>query len=86
MQLHLRVECSWDEADEAVYDEVLTTFDEQEKIGIRVGRLVRDWLRQVPVRRQGDRANIYLAASWDESTPRAPRKSKKASKGENADG
>lgn len=78
MQLHLEVGCSWE--DDLAFEQVLTSFDEQEKMAIAIGRKVRDWLRQVPVRRQGDRAHIYLNASWDESAPRAASKTKKARK------
>jgi hypothetical protein len=86
MQLHLRVEFSDAAEDEPVFDDVLTSFDEQERIGLVVGRAVRDWLRRIPHRRQPTRATVHLEGIWDESTPRAtPKRSKKA-KAEDADG
>lgn len=86
MQLHLRVECSWGDEEEAVIEQELTSFDEQEKIAVQIGRKVRDWLRQIPVRRQGDRQTIHLDAGWVEGAQRAERKKKHAKKDDHADG
>jgi len=86
MQLRLEVDCSWDE--DVRIEQTLTNFDEQEKIAVQVGRAVRDWLRRIPVRRQGDRQHIYLNAAWVEGAERLPRKSKKTKKAaeEDSDG
>jgi len=78
MQLHLQV--GFSDEDELVFDDVLASFDEQEKIGLRIGRAVRDWLRRIPHRRQPTRAHVYLDAVWTEADPRAPRKGKKGKK------
>jgi hypothetical protein len=86
MQLHLNVECSWGDEDDAVIEQELTSFDEQEKIAVQIGRKVRDWLRQIPVRRQGDRQVIRLAARWVEGAPRAAGKKKRAKKDDATDG
>jgi hypothetical protein len=85
MRLHITI--GLDHVAEPVVDDFVTDFDQQEKIGVRCGRLVRDWLRQVPHRRDGDSTFIRLEAEWDQSEPPAPRKAKRGKKAaENDDG
>lgn len=54
--------------------DALIEFDDADKIGIQVGRAVRDWLRQRPVRASGTRTRFDVHAWWtmgDQHNPAA---------------
>lgn len=50
----------------------ITGFDDAEKIGLRVGRAVRDWLRNVPISKSGRRMRIEIDASWSDGQKPVP--------------
>jgi hypothetical protein len=73
----------------SVNGETISTLDDAEKIGTRAGRWVRDFLRNVPMRRAGARMQIFVDASWVEREPRAngegkPRRRRKKGKSNGA--
>jgi hypothetical protein len=70
MQLKVTVN-SWGEEGLDI-EENITGFDDAEKIGTRVGRAVRDFLRHVPLTRNGARTHIDIRAEYVEREPRAP--------------
>lgn len=45
---------------------VIRTFDDLDKLALRVGRAVKQWAREVPLRKQGSHAQIDLRAFWVE--------------------
>ena len=45
---------------------VIRTFDDLHKLASQVGRAVKAWVRQCPVRKQGSHATIDLRACWVE--------------------
>lgn len=64
MQLTVRLGGSGDE--ELSGTHVIRTFDDLDKLALRVGRAVKRWARSVPLRKQGSRAQITLDAVWVE--------------------
>jgi len=58
-------------------EHAITSLDDAEKIGVQVGRSVRDFLRNVPMRRNGSRMTVNVSAWWAEGEPRAPRNGKR---------
>jgi hypothetical protein len=52
--------------------EVIAGFDDAEKIGMQVGRQVRDWLRERPVRQSGTRIRLDVHACWTNGPLAAP--------------
>jgi len=70
--MQLKVEIgSWCE-DGLEIGEVITSFDDAEKIGARVGRAVRDFIRRTPMTRGGAHTRIDVVAYYTEREPRAP--------------
>jgi hypothetical protein len=45
-------------------EQTIANFDDAEKIGLRVGRAVRDWLRNVPISRNGRLMRLEVGANW----------------------
>lgn len=45
---------------------VVKTFDDLDKLGLRVARAVKAWLRNTPVRKQSSHAVLDLRAYWVE--------------------
>jgi hypothetical protein len=82
MQLKVTVS-SWGEEGLEI-DETIGSFEDAEKIGTRVGRAVRDFLRHVPLTRNGAHTQFDVRAGYVEREPRAAadgapkRKRKKA--------
>jgi hypothetical protein len=70
MQLKVSV-TSWGEEGLEI-EENITAFEDAEKIGVRVGRAVRDFLRHVPLTRNGAHTRIDVRAEYVEREPRAP--------------
>lgn len=64
MQLNVKVSTNVYEGFEL--DQAITGFDDAEKIGQRVGRAVRDWLRAVPISKNGRRMRVDIDAGWAE--------------------
>jgi hypothetical protein len=60
-------------------------FEDAEKIGIKAGRAIRDFIRNVPLRAGNHRAQVSVSCMWEPKAERAekPRRRKKA-KGTNA--
>lgn len=52
-------------------NQVIKTFDDLDKLALRVGRAVKAWVRQVPVRKQGSHATLDLRAAWVERGEKA---------------
>lgn len=48
--------CSW----------TLTKLDQAESIGAKVGRVVRDWVRQRPIRKGGTHLALDVRCKWQE--------------------
>lgn len=69
--MELRVEVSGHREDFERESFIVKGFDDAEKIGTKVGRAVRDWLRRVPVRKQGQRIRVEVNAGWTERASRA---------------
>lgn len=65
MELHVEVSTNVYEGFEL--DQAITGFDDAEKIGARVGRAVRDWLRAVPISKNGRRMRVEISAGWREA-------------------
>jgi hypothetical protein len=82
--MQLKVEVGGFGQEEIDIEQTIVDFDDSEKIGLRVGRAVRNFLRNVPIRRASSRMTIYVTAGWVEREPRAAangapkRKRKKA--------
>ena len=53
-------------------EESITGFDDAEKIGLRVGRAVRDWLRAVPISKSGRRMRLEVDAAWQDGEKSVP--------------
>jgi len=51
---------------EIAENQVIKTFDDLDKLALRVGRAVKRWVREVPLRKQGSSATITLKACWVE--------------------
>ena len=64
MQLKIDVEM-WGE-DEVEGSRVIRSFEELDKLAAQVGRAVKRWVRQVPLRKRGSRTQIGLTAQWVE--------------------
>lgn len=64
MQLTVRLGGHGDE--ELSGSHVIRTFDDLDKFALRVGRAIKRWVRQVPLRKQGSSAQITLNAFWVE--------------------
>ena len=87
MQLKVTVGM-WGESGLAI-DEQIVSFDDAERIGVRVGRAVRDFLRHVPMTRNGAHTQIDIRAAYEEGKPRSaengkPRRRKKVKVGDDA--
>jgi len=65
--VELKVEVSTNVFEGFELDHTITGFDDAEKIGQRVGRAVRDWLRSVPISKNGRRMRIEVDATWQEA-------------------
>jgi len=52
--------------------ETVRGFDDAEKIGIRVGRAVRDFVRNVPLSKNGKRIRFDVFAEWRDGKRAAP--------------
>jgi len=78
MQLHVRMS-SWG-VDALDIDQVVHSFDDLDKIAAQVGRAVRKFLREVPVRKQRSRNVFDVTATWTEAAERAERKKKRGKK------
>lgn len=86
--MQLKVEIGGFGNEEIDIEQTITDLDDAEKIGTKVGRSVRDFLRNVPMRRTGSRMTIYVHANWVEREPRMraePKPKRRRKKGE-ADG
>jgi hypothetical protein len=57
-------------------EQTLSSFEDAEKIGVQVGRAVRDFLRHVPMTRNGAHTQIDVRAGYVEREPREPAKRK----------
>lgn len=53
-------------------EESITGFDDAEKIGLRVGRAVRDWLRSVPISKNGRHMRLEVDAQWRDGSAVIP--------------
>ena len=62
MELHVKADTNVYEGFEL--EESITGFDDAEKIGLRVGRAVRDWLRAVPISKNRWHMRIQVDAQW----------------------
>lgn len=60
----LKVTLYRDGAKISLVREVVAEFDDAEKIGVLVGRQVRDWLRARPFRASGTRVRFDVHAWW----------------------
>jgi hypothetical protein len=78
MQLLIQMSGYGDE--ELELEKVITSFDDQDRFALQVGRAVKRFIRNVPVRKQRSRLTINVDAYWTEAAPRAERKSKKGKK------
>jgi hypothetical protein len=67
-------------------EQTISSLDAAEKIGTQVGRMVRDFLRNVPMRKQRSTAHITIHAGWAEAAerPQLERKRKAKPKREEA--
>lgn len=74
--MQLKVEIGGFGQEEIDIEQTIADLDDAEKIGIRVGRAVRDFLRNVPMRRTGSRMTIFVHANWIEREPRAAAEDK----------
>jgi hypothetical protein len=52
----------------------LTEFDQAESIGMKVGRVVRDFVRTRPLRKGGTRLQLDVRTTWREDAPEAAEK------------
>lgn len=86
MQLKVEI-TSWGEEGLDI-NETISSFEDAEKIGTRVGRAVRDFLRHVPMTKNGARTQIRIDAAFTEREPRASAdgQPKRRRKKANADG
>lgn len=76
MELHVKVSTNVYEGFEL--DQAITGFDDAEKIGLRVGRAVRDWLRAVPISKNGRRMRVEIDAGWAEIPSVAIKETKRS--------
>jgi len=51
----------------------LKTFADQEKVARQIARVVRDWIRVVPVRNSGSRLDLKVTAEWIEDVVHIPK-------------
>jgi hypothetical protein len=49
----------------------LTRFDQAESIGMKVGRVVRDFIRSRPIRKSGTRLQLDVRTTWREDSKAA---------------
>lgn len=56
----------------ALGHEEVISFDDADKIGVQVGRIVRNWLRERPFRQSGTRTQFAVHAWWTLNGPAAP--------------
>jgi hypothetical protein len=47
-------------------NQVIKTFDDLDKLALRVGRAVKAWVRQTPMRKQGSHTELDVRAFWVE--------------------
>lgn len=71
--MQLKVEVVGFGQEEIDIEQTISDLNDAEKIGIKVGRAVRDFLRNVPMRRAHSRMNIVVTAAWYEGAPRAAK-------------
>lgn len=62
MELHIKVSTNVYEGFEL--EESIAAVDDAEKIGQRVGRAVRDWIREVPITNSGRHLRLEVDARW----------------------
>lgn len=70
--MQLKVTLYRDGAKISLVREVVAEFDDAEKIGVLVGRQVRDWLRARPFRASGTRVRFDVRAWWTNGTKAEP--------------
>ncbi len=73
--MQLRVEVSMWGDDEVNGNHTIASFDDIDKLAAQVGRAVKRWARQIPLRKAGARTEIRLDATWTEREAKA-RKAK----------
>jgi hypothetical protein len=73
--MQLKVQVSTNVYEGFELEETLVSFDDAEKIGQKVGRAVRNWIREVPLTKNGRRMRIEVNAGWHEAAQRAAAES-----------
>jgi hypothetical protein len=61
-------------------ERTIASLDDAEKIGVQVGRAVRDFVRNVPMRKQRQSAHVTIHAQWAEAEQREPKPRKRKAK------
>ncbi len=64
--MHLVVHVSDRAGNRAMTRYELEKFGDQDKVAAHIGRLIRNWIRVVPVRASGSRLDLLVTAEWVE--------------------